>query len=134
MNELERLLPCPFCGRPPSVIPDTSYGEARVMCFDDCPVQPIACAELADGATVQDAIAAWNTRADLSQRRPIEPVSYIDFQKKRGRLPDLIEEAIKIYDDFMKDDDYRTQYCLDRVINKLISARDWYNAPPETQP
>jgi len=60
-SEVE-LLPCPFCGREPRLIPNTSYGEARVMCFDDCEVQPIASAELDRGETAEDAVRRWNTR------------------------------------------------------------------------
>lgn len=52
--------------------------------------------------------------------------TYAQFQQRRGRLPDLIEEAIGIYDGFMKDDDYDSQRCLDRVVERLRSARDWY--------
>ncbi len=72
------LLPCPFCGRQPRVIPDTSYGEARVMCCDDCPVQPIASAELADGETLQTAIAAWNTRPSPANPLPDEVAELIE--------------------------------------------------------
>lgn len=60
-------------------------------------------------------------------------VTYAEFQQRRGRLPDLIEEAIGIFDDWMKDDDYDTRGCLDRVIAKLETARDWY-APPKDAP
>lgn len=56
-----------------------------------------------------------------------ESLTHLEFQQHRGRLPDLIEEAIGIYDDFMKDDDYRTQVCLDRVVEKLKTARDFYD-------
>jgi hypothetical protein len=62
------LLPCPFCGKPPKVCPDTSYGAATVFCPDEngCPVQPVADAELNAGETVADAISRWNIRAALS--------------------------------------------------------------------
>lgn len=56
--------------------------------------------------------------------------TYAAFQQRRGRLPDLIEEAIAIYDGFMKDDDYNAQGCLDSIVAKLRSARDWYDATP----
>jgi hypothetical protein len=68
------LLPCPFCGKPPHACPDTSYGSATVFCPDEneCPVQPVADAELKDGETLADAITRWNTRADLANREPSE--------------------------------------------------------------
>ncbi|WP_420140183.1 hypothetical protein [Sphingomonas sp.] len=68
--------------------------------------------------------------AALQFPTPTEAASSAAFQQRRGRLPDLIEGAIEIYDGFMKDDDYDTQRCLDRVIAKLKSARDWYDATP----
>lgn len=55
-----------------------------------------------------------------------EIVTYAEFQQRRGRLPDLIEEAIAIYDGFMLDDDYDVYGCLDKIITKLKSARDFY--------
>jgi hypothetical protein len=60
--------------------------------------------------------------------------SYIAFQQRRGRLPDLIEEAIEIHRNFMLDDDYDTQRCLDRVIEKLKQARDFYDARAPDHP
>ncbi|MFC0302727.1 hypothetical protein [Rhizorhabdus histidinilytica] len=60
--------------------------------------------------------------------------SYIAFQQRRGRLPDLIEGAIEIHRNFMLDDDYDTQRCLDRVIEKLKQARDFYDAPTPDHP
>jgi hypothetical protein len=53
--------------------------------------------------------------------------SYAEFQQRRGRLPDLIEEAIAIYDNFMLDDDYDAQGCLERIMVKLKSARVFYD-------
>jgi len=65
------LMPCPFCGKRPKVCPDTGYGAATVFCPDenDCPVQPVADADLKAGETVADAIARWNTRG------PVHPTS-----------------------------------------------------------
>jgi hypothetical protein len=57
-------------------------------------------------------------------------VSYAEWQQRRGRLPDLIEEAIAIYDGWMADDDYDARRCLDRVIAKLKTARDFYDPNP----
>jgi hypothetical protein len=54
--------------------------------------------------------------------------SYAAFQQQRGRLPDLIEEAIQIYNDFMADDNYDAYGCLEKVADKLKSARDFYDA------
>jgi hypothetical protein len=66
-----------------------------------------------------------------------EVVSYAAFQQRRGRLPDLIEEAIQIHADFMADDDYDAYRCLDRVVAKLKTAREFYDAAslaPQTTP
>lgn len=61
VSDLKR---CPFCGKQPYEPVDTSYGCWAVACRDDneCAVQPRA-----DGHTEAEAIAAWNTRADIRQ-------------------------------------------------------------------
>lgn len=75
-------------------------------------------------------------RAEEALRRALliaageKPKTYAEFQQRRGRLPDLIEEALSIYSGFMADDDYNAQGCLDRIAEKLRSARDWYDRPP----
>lgn len=65
---MSELLPCPFCGKPPRICRDTSYGAATVFCPDenDCPVSPVAGADFKSGETVDDAIIAWSTRATLT--------------------------------------------------------------------
>ena len=65
---------------------------------------------------------------------PVETqaITYADFQQRRGRLPDLIEEALSIYDEFMMDDAYDAQRPLDKIAETLRAARDFYDV--ETQP
>jgi len=74
------------------------------------------------------AIDARFEEETLALSRDGERETFAQFQQRRGRLPDLIEGAISIYDGFMKDDDYDARRCLDRVIAKLESARDFYDA------
>jgi hypothetical protein len=60
------LMLCPFCGKVPRIVcEDNSYGAALVTCGDDndCPVDLTAWADLNEGETLSNAIAAWNTRA-----------------------------------------------------------------------
>lgn len=67
---VERLLPCPFCGKVPSVVvPDNSYGSALITCGDgnECPVDLAAWGDLKAGETLQTAAAAWNTRAAIAE-------------------------------------------------------------------
>jgi len=71
-----------------------------------------------------DALAALQPPA---ADREVE--TYAAFQQRRGRLPDLIEEALEIYRGFMLDDDYNAQGCLDKIADKLKSARDFYDVP-----
>lgn len=72
MSDDVELLCCPFCGKPPRVCPDTSYGYAMVFCPDEneCPVQPCADGTFGDGETVEDAKRYWNTRAAISSLHP----------------------------------------------------------------
>ncbi len=58
------LEPCPWCQRIPKTCPDTSYRTATVFCSDDhdCPVHPIADADLSAGETLDDAVKRWNQR------------------------------------------------------------------------
>ena len=57
------LLPCPFCGQRPKS-GDSSYGYWSVFCHDGnlCDVAPSS-----EGATEDEARAAWNTRATDTQ-------------------------------------------------------------------
>jgi hypothetical protein len=62
----EKLLPCPFCGKPPTIVcSDNSYGSALITCGDqnECLVDLTAWGDLNDGETIEDAEKAWNTRA-----------------------------------------------------------------------
>lgn len=56
------LKPCPFCGVRPHLHEDASHSTAFfVHCYDyKCPVQPSAY-----GLSKAEAIAAWNTRAQV---------------------------------------------------------------------
>lgn len=58
------LKPCPFCGVEASEFKDRGHSTAyNVGCFNgDCTIEPNTWAD-----TKAEAIAAWNTRADLSQ-------------------------------------------------------------------
>ena len=62
------LLPCPFCGKPPSV--DREWGvldandaidfECRIECVNDECLSESGC----QGADYEDAVRRWNTRKD----------------------------------------------------------------------
>lgn len=53
------LLPCPFCGHPPTTHHPLRYGQTVVRCDnDECPAEPAV-----DGNNDEQAIAAWNRRA-----------------------------------------------------------------------
>ncbi len=85
--------------------------------------------EDADSSYWQHEIKAFDrTFSALSLTPSAVGETYAAFQQRRGRLPDLIEEAIETYAEFMKDDDYNAQDCLDKIIDKLKTARDWYDS------
>ena len=54
------LKPCPFCGSK-AVVQRMYDGNPYVCCVGDCPV-------VLDGETEQEAIEAWNTRAERTTR------------------------------------------------------------------
>lgn len=57
------LKPCPFCGGRPSAPTDEGYGYWVIACRGaDCLVDPCA-----DGNTEAEAIAAWNTRREVTR-------------------------------------------------------------------
>ena len=105
----EALKPCPFCGKAPAFVPDTSYGAARVICPDDndCPVQPMSEADLRGGEAAELAIVRWNTRATMQSSSPSALVArlrwlqdrcesgeqserYLARQELQGKLPEII--------------------------------------------
>ena len=73
------LKPCPFCGGEASEFKDRGHSTAyNVGCFSgDCTIEPNTWA-----GTKAEAIAAWNTRADLSQSA---------IAAKNAQILDLIE-------------------------------------------
>jgi ssDNA-binding Zn-finger/Zn-ribbon topoisomerase 1 len=52
------LLPCPFCGKQPRVVEDTSYGDCQVFCV--CDAEPCIMREVGH---LEEAKKLWNTRA-----------------------------------------------------------------------
>ena len=86
------LLPCPFCGKPPKTCPDTSYGAATVFCPDEheCPMGPVAVADLNAGETLETAIARWNTRP---------PAADAEEVREREKLLARVDSYIERYED-----------------------------------
>jgi len=120
------LLPCPFCGGE-ARLAEPASGKLYIAC-QKC----FSAGGIFGPDAAADATAAWNTRSSeqrASSAGEVAGESYLEFQHRRGRLPNLIESAIEIYDDFMADDDYDQQRCLDRVVAKLKTARDFYDTP-----
>lgn len=61
MTATEELKPCPFCGEQPQIF-DLKDGRYIVECVNpDCDVYPYTSIHYDE----QEAIAAWNRRADL---------------------------------------------------------------------
>lgn len=61
------LLPCPWCGGPPSVCEDDSYGACSIIC-GSCDTGPEAAHRKKE--ELAQAIAAWNTRAAPTPQAP----------------------------------------------------------------
>lgn len=79
------LKPCPFCGGEASEVEDQGHSTAyNVGCFNgDCTIEPNTWAD-----TKAEAIAAWNTRADLSR----------DLEQARQDIADL-RQAVRYAND-----------------------------------
>lgn len=82
------------------------------------------------GSLARAVLADLQAAIDAAKAEQREVETYAEFQQRRGRLPDLIEGAIAIFDNWMADDDYDARGCLDQVIDKLKAARDFYDAKP----
>lgn len=60
---MTELKPCPFCGEEPEIVSYISYHKTvyKVRCNNrDCPI----IAATLDYISIEDAIEAWNRRAD----------------------------------------------------------------------
>lgn len=62
MTQPDKLMGCPFCGIVPLPLTLTE-STSEVNCGGPCKVRPTAY-----GATIEEAIAAWNARADLPNK------------------------------------------------------------------
>ncbi len=95
------LEPCPWCQRIPKTCPDTSYRTATVFCSDDhdCPVHPIADADLSAGETLDDAVKRWNQRIRPAAEGVREAViaaadAYQAFAKARAAMNAAIPDVL----------------------------------------
>ena len=67
--------------------------------------------------------AGWNAALSTSPAGQ-EVRSSAEFHQRRGMMADAILAALHEYDEWMKDDDYNAQGCLDRVVAQLHRVRD----------
>jgi hypothetical protein len=63
-----------------------------------------------------------------------EPISYAEYQQRRGVAWDIIEEAINAYDQWMLDDDYDAQRTLNKIIERMKERRALYVQSGSTEP
>lgn len=73
------LLPCPFCGAPPRVIEDDTYGNCQVFCV--CEPEPCVMRPMAE---MDAARAAWNRRALLAREQAVAGWQPIETAPKDG--------------------------------------------------
>ena len=58
-QHIEKLKPCPFCGKPALLVEDDSYGSCGIGC--NCAAEPWIQRDIGD---IEDAAKVWNTRSD----------------------------------------------------------------------
>jgi hypothetical protein len=54
--------------------------------------------------------------------------------KNRGRHYDIIQEALETYRDFMLDDDYNSQQCLDAIMKRMKERVEMSGTPTAISP
>ena len=110
-NEVE-LLPCPFCGSAAGI--NETPGHAYVWCAvkpgDSCGIEP----ETAIFKTKEDAIAAWNTRAETKAEAD-------NKRLREARLSAPVSEAE--WEDFSHYAGYKDHLASQGEINALIASR-----------
>jgi hypothetical protein len=60
------------------------------------------------------------------RRRLRLSTSSVDHRQRRGAFVDIIDEAISTYTQYMLDDDYNAQGCLDQIIRRMRERRAMY--------
>lgn len=69
------------------------------------------------------------TQAKWPEWRADEAASSVDYQQRRGRMLDIIDEAIAAYDGWMLDDDFDATTAMRRIIERMRERRDAGLAP-----
>lgn len=95
----ETLLPCPFCGGEPHVVPTHVSGGAEfaeVVCYDCYASVPCEREFATEGESVRSAAIAWNRRAERTCRvdSSLEeecdhPVSWFEYELSCGHSVSL---------------------------------------------
>tara|TARA_X000001316_G_scaffold12129_2_gene5696 strand:- start:704 stop:1150 length:447 start_codon:yes stop_codon:yes gene_type:complete len=95
MTDAPELKPCPFCGGDASASPDSEHSTAFVLTHysKGCPID-----DLWDWYPDEEqAITAWNTRADLAKPR-VKPLVWEDGKFWSGSVRETAESVFGTYE------------------------------------
>lgn len=122
-NETTQLARCPFCGGEAECIEFDGYRPSspktyRVSCNDeDCTMQS------AEYRTEEDAIAAWNTRAESAELAALrQQVTQLEARNQRLQLTPAEKDAFDTFFHYLNKYAYMTPWLDDKDFVDVICA------------
>jgi len=86
---------------------------------------------------VRDAIEWYHAQLRIELARaalsaPAVPPTYTDWQQRRGRDADIVDEAIASYNAWLLEDDYNAKDAIRKIMGRMVERRN--SAPSAKEP